>query len=209
MSPFLACPEDVRLNFSFLLHYYLSLPKPKTQTMIKQLFFTGLLLFAQMISLAQSTNPTDFTLYSASDSSKFVLSANKGKYVVLHFLLKTECPYCMRHTLDYAINADSLPDVVQVFIKPDAKEDLDKWTAKVPDKALEKFAIYHDPNAALAKKFKIKGGYDFHNETIYYPALIILDPAGKEVFRYIGTSNSDRYSFAQLQAKMKELKAAN
>ncbi len=177
--------------------------------MIKQLFFTGLLLFAQMISLAQSTNPTDFTLYSASDSSKFVLSANKGKYVVLHFLLKTECPYCMRHTLDYAINADSLPDVVQVFIKPDAKEDLDKWTAKVPDKALEKFAIYHDPNAALAKKFKIKGGYDFHNETIYYPALIILDPAGKEVFRYIGTSNSDRYSFAQLQAKMKELKAAN
>ena len=177
--------------------------------MKKQFYILVLLLITQLMVNAQNTNPSDFTLYSVSDSSKFVLSANKGKYVVLHFLLKTECPYCMRHTMDYAINADSLPDVVQVFIKPDAKEELEKWTAKVPDKALEKFAIYHDPNAALAKKFKIKGGYDFHNETINFPALIILDTTGKEVFRYIGTSNSDRYSFAQLKAKMKELKAAN
>ena len=209
MSPFLACPEDVRLNFSFPLSNSLSLRKPKTSAMKKQFYILVLLLITQLMVNAQSTNPSDFTLYSVSDSSKFVLSENKGKYVVLHFLLKTECPYCMRHTMDYAINADSLPDVVQVFIKPDAKEELEKWTAKVPDKALEKFAIYHDPNAALAKKFKIKGGYDFHNETINFPALIILDTTGKEVFRYIGTSNSDRYSFAQLKTKMKELKAAN
>ncbi len=195
------------LIISTSLHDSLSLRKPKTSNMKKQFYILVLLLFTHLIVNAQNTNPTDFTLYSVSDSSKFVLSENKGKYVVLHFLLKTECPYCMRLTMEYAINADSLPDVVQVFIKPDAKEELDKWTAKVPDKALAKFAIYHDPNAALAKKFKIKGGYDFHNESVNYPALIIIDPSGKEVFRYIGTSNSDRYSFAQLKAKMKELKA--
>jgi peroxiredoxin Q/BCP len=33
-----------------------------------------------------------------------------------------------------------------------------------------------------------------------------LDPNGKEVFRYIGKNNRDRYSFEQLESKIKELK---
>ncbi len=166
-----------------------------------------ILLIAGVNISAQTNNPNNFTLYSVSDSSKFTLSEAKGKYVVLHFLLKTECPYCLRHTSDYAANADSLPDVLQIFIKPDAKEDIKKWTDKVPDRILNKFPIYQDVNASLANQFKIKNGYFFHNEEVHYPALIILDTTGKEVFRYVGTSNADRYSFAQLKAKMKELKS--
>lgn len=156
---------------------------------------------------AKGSNPADFTLYSATDSSQFVLSENKGKYIALHFLLKTECPICIRHTNDYANKAGTLPDVMQVFIKPDAKEEINKWTNKIPDNTLANFPIYRDPNASLAKLYKIKDGYFFHGEDMHYPALILLDTTGKEIFRYVGTSNTDRYPFESLAQKIKELKA--
>jgi peroxiredoxin Q/BCP len=53
-------------------------------------------LFAQQIE--------DFSLEAivtdskASIDSTFKLHDHKGKTVVLHFLLKTECPFCLRYT---------------------------------------------------------------------------------------------------------------
>ena len=52
---------------------------------------------------------------------------------------------------------------------------------------------------------KSPDGYAFHNQVVHYPALILLGPDGKEVFRYIGKNNSDRYSFEQLSIKIHEL----
>jgi peroxiredoxin Q/BCP len=34
---------------------------------------------------------------------------------------------------------------------------------------------------------------------------VLLTPQGKELFRYVGKSNMDRYSFEQLTQKVKEL----
>ena len=50
------------------------------------------------------------------------------------------------------------------------------------------------------------GGYRFNGQTVHYPALVLLDPAGKEVFRYVGKSNADRFSYDQFAAKLTELK---
>jgi hypothetical protein len=36
--------------------------------------------------------PADFTVEAPADGRKFRLAEAKGKYVALHFLLKTECP---------------------------------------------------------------------------------------------------------------------
>ena len=58
----------------------------------------ALLLFT---TLAQAQNVKDFSLTSVTDKSTFTLSKSKGKYIALHFLLKTECPYCIRHTSEY------------------------------------------------------------------------------------------------------------
>lgn len=66
----------------------------------------------------------DFKLKSVTNKDQFSLHEAKGKYVALHFLLKTECPICLRHTQEYIINLHRLPDVVQVFIKPDTKRRL-------------------------------------------------------------------------------------
>jgi peroxiredoxin Q/BCP len=165
-------------------------------------------LGALLIILAASVNgqnPTDFTLYSAIDNSQFQLSDERGNYVALHFLLKTECPVCLRHTQDYINKAETMPDVIQVFIKPDSEKEIQNWSSKIPEEIRADFPIYRDPDAKLASLFNVPDGYPFHGQLVHYPALILLDPNGKEVFRYIGKNNRDRYSFEQLEAKMQEL----
>jgi peroxiredoxin Q/BCP len=155
--------------------------------------------FSAMIS---GQNPSDFTLFSATDDSQFNLKEARGKYVALHFLLKTECPVCARFTHEYAENAHQLPNVVQVFIKPDTEEEIRQWTGRLSSEDLERFRIYRDPGAQLAKEFNIPDGYEFHNQVVHYPALVLLDPSGKEVFRYVGRNNRDRFGFKQLLDKI-------
>ncbi len=150
-------------------------------------------------------NPMDFELHSVTDNSHFVLSEARGKYVALHFLLKTECPLCLRHTQDYIHKADNLPDVINVFIKPDTDEEIREWAKYFSADELSRFPIYQDADAKLAKSFNIPGGYFFHNQDVNYPALVLLGHDGKEVFRYIGKNNSDRFSFEKLENKMAEL----
>jgi peroxiredoxin Q/BCP len=158
-----------------------------------------------IITSVKAQNPTDFKFISATDGSQFVLSDAKGKFVALHFLLKTECPNCIRHTNDYLSKAGTLPNVIQIFIKPDTDEEISKWETRLsPDEKIV-IPVYRDPGAELAKKFMIPNGYFFHNQLVHYPALILLGPDGKEVFRYIGKDNTDRYSFEQFTAKIHEL----
>ena len=168
-----------------------------------------LVLLTAFSASVLAQQPADFTLQSATDSSTFVLSKVKGKYVALHFLLKTECPYCLRHTHDYMSRASSLPGVVQVFIKPDSEGEIEAWAEKLPGDQPAGFPVYRDPDAQLAELFDIPDGYFFHGELVRYPALILIGPDGKEVFRYVGKNNTDRYSFEQLTAKMTELTKTN
>ena len=161
----------------------------------------ALLLFT---SLTQAQNIKDFSLTSVTDKSTFTLSKSKGKYIALHFLLKTECPQCIRHTSEYFEKASSLSNVIQVFIKPDSEEDIKAWAIKL--KSTNSLPIYQDVDATLADQFNIPNGYQFHGQVVHYPALILLNDKGEEVFRYIGKNNSDRFSFDQLKAKINELK---
>ena len=71
------------------------------------------------------------------------------------------------------------------------------------------FPVYRDPDAQLAELFDIPDGYLFHGQSVHYPALILIGPDGKEVFRYVGKNNTDRYSFEQLTATMNELTKTN
>ena len=163
-----------------------------------------ILLFCILNIHSQAQNIKDFTLTSVTDKSTFTLSKSKGKFVAIHFLLKTECPYCIRHTSEYFEKANSLPNVVQVFIKPDSEEEIKAWANKL--KSTNSMPIYQDANAKLADQFNIPNGYQFHGQVVHYPALILLNDKGEEVFRYVGKNNSDRFSFDQLKEKLEELK---
>ena len=144
-------------------------------------------------------------LQSATDDRQFNLAKEKGRFVALHFLLKTECPYCIRHTQEYFSKAKTLKNVVQVFIKPDTELEIRAWSGKLAAEDLKNFPIYRDPDAKLAKQLGIPDGYKFHNQIVHYPATILIGPHGKEVYRYVGKNNSDRLSFDQLVLKVNEL----
>ena len=151
-------------------------------------------------------SPADFTVESPSDGKTFTLSGAKGKYVALHFLLKTECPFCLKHTHDYAQKAASEPGVMHVFLKPDSADEIKAWSSKANQgNDFAGVSIYRDADAKLADLFGIPGGYEFHGQTVHYPALVLLDPAGKEIFRHVGKNNSDRFSHDQFTAKLSEL----
>ena len=162
-----------------------------------------LLIFCTVNIYAQES--ADIRLSSTTDDREFVLSKEKGKFVALHFLLKTECPYCIRHTQDYFSKAKTLKNAVQIFIKPDTELEIRSWSGKLPAEDLKKFPIYRDPDAQLAKQLSIPNGYKFHNQIVHYPATILFGPNGKEVYRYVGKNNSERLSFEQLAAKVNEL----
>jgi peroxiredoxin Q/BCP len=152
--------------------------------------------------------PADFTVRSATGTNVFRLSDAKGKFVALHFLLKTECPICLRHTREYAEKSVGDGRVIQVFLKPDSEEEIKLWTAKLGDASL-KVTIYRDPDAALAKAYGIPDGYKFHGQTVYYPAFLLLDGKGQEVFRYVGKSNADRFSYEEFLVKLGQLTEAS
>lgn len=169
--------------------------------------FINLVIALLLILLnSQAQNVKDFTLNSVTDKSSFTLSKSKGKYIALHFLLKTECPYCIRHTSEYFDKASTLTNVIQVFIKPDSEKEIKEWANKL--KSTNSLPIYQDADAKLADQFNIPNGYQFHGQVVHYPAMILINDQGQEVFRYIGKNNSDRYSFEQLKAKIEALKSS-
>lgn len=162
------------------------------------------LAVALAISNIGRANPENFTVRSVTGTNTVTLAAAKGKFVALHFLLKTECPYCIRHTHEYAQKAAADSNVLHVFLKPDTEAEIKAWATKLGEDTL-KLQIYRDPDAALAKAFNIPDGYKFHGQTVHFPALVLLDTGGKEVFRYVGKSNADRLSYEKFAAKLEQL----
>lgn len=91
-----------------------------------------------------------------------------------------------------------------MFLKPDSAEAIKKWADKLSKEDLQELPIiYRDPDAKLAKEFGIPSGYEFHGQTVHYPALVVLDGTGKELFRYVGKNNSDRLKAIEFTEKLK------
>lgn len=145
----------------------------------------------------------DFMVESPTHGTTFALSEHHGKMIALHFLLKTDCPFCLKLTNDYARLAASEPNVVHLFLKPDSADEIRVWAGKISHEGLKNPpVIYRDPDARLAKEFGIPDGYEFHGSITHYPALVLLDGSGKEQFRYVGKSNSDRMQPDDFRARL-------
>lgn len=169
---------------------------------IRTFSIVAVLIFA---GKAHAENPKDFTVEAPIDGQTLTLSKQRGKVVALHFLLKTECPYCLRYTHAYLPAAEKTAEVVHVFLKPDSPDEIKSWAAKIDKAGLNKLPrIYRDADAALAKKFGIPEGYKFHGQSVHYPAMIVLDEEGREIFRYIGKDNRDRLPPEELFKKLAE-----
>ena len=169
------------------------------------ILFVGSTLLASPFLRA---GPADMQVESPVDGKVFRLVDARGKWVVLHFLLKTECPFCLKHTQEYVKNIERWDDVTHVFLKPDSAEAIRGWAMRLDETTRKRTPLYRDPDARWAKVFEIPGGYRFHGLTVHYPALVVLNPDGKEVFRHVGKDNSDRFSFEDFKARLPEWKRA-
>lgn len=164
------------------------------------------LITSLIVRSASAENPADFKVSSPTHGTTVALSEQKGKVVAIHFLLKTECPYCLKYTNDYVKLQDKSPGVLHLFLKPDSDAEIKAWAGKLDTDSLQKLpVIYQDQNAKLARQFGIPDGYKFHGQTVHYPALVVLDGSGKELFRYIGKSNADRMKPDDFLAKLKSV----
>lgn len=161
-------------------------------------------LLVVVIGLGKTTlgGPTDFSVTSGNRT--FKLFEARGKFVALHFLLKTECPYCQQYVAETARRAPEVAGVVHVFLKPDSEEEIKAWSDKLQQTGVAA-TIYRDPDAKLAQEFKIPDGYEFHGQSVHYPALVLLGPDAQEVFRYVGKDNTDRLPFDRFAAKVAEV----
>ena len=165
------------------------------------------LIFSLVAIVARGENPMDFTVESPTHDTTFRLSEQKGKLIAIHFLLKTECPHCIKYTYDYAKLAGNTPDVVHLFLKPDNNEEIKVWTGKLNKEGVKNLpVIYRDPDARLADEFGIPDGYKFHGQSVHYPALVLVDSSGKELFRYVGKNNSDRMKPDDFVSRLKALR---
>jgi thioredoxin-dependent peroxiredoxin len=156
-----------------------------------------------MIGLAgtASGESADFSVMSGNKT--FRLSEARGKFVVLHFLMKTECPACQAYVAETTRRAPEVAGVVHLFLKPDSEDEIKAWSDKLQHAGVAA-TIYRDADAKLAREFKIPDGYAFHGESVHYPALVLLGPSGQEEFRYVGKDNTDRLPFERLAAKVAE-----
>lgn len=158
--------------------------------------------------IANAENPKDFTVESPTHNKTFRLSEHRRQLVAVHFLLKTECPYCLKYTHDYARLGATNPEVIHLFLKPDSVDEIKSWSAKIGQEDLKEApVIYRDPDAKLAKEFRIPDGYKFHGQFVHYPAVVVITGSGKEVFRYEGKSNSDRLKPEEFIERLKSVVA--
>jgi peroxiredoxin Q/BCP len=173
----------------------------------------GYLAMSATPSMTQPASPKtapDFTVKApgSATNAEFQLSKAKGQWVALHFLLKTECPVCIKHTRDYTNKAkETTPTVQHVFLKPDSAAEIADWAKDLPLPQFPGLEIFQDENAKVAKQYSIPDGYKFHGEVVHYPALVLINPAGQEVFRYVGKANTDRLAYDDFTKKLAELSA--
>lgn len=163
---------------------------------------TALCLLATLAS-SQADGGVNFTVRDVFEEETFVLSEARGNYVSIHFLLETNCPNCARHVENYLRDASSFPLTKQIFLKGGEPPEIVEWMngLDVTLPPISKLLIYRDPDAKVAESFAVpvKSGH------VKYPAFILIDREGREIFRYVGISKWDYYPLESFRDRMDEL----
>lgn len=173
---------------------------------------------ALVATLSVPALASDFTV--GESGKQFTLSQNAGRFTTVHFLLKTECPICLRTTQDYLRRADEVAGFTHVFIKPDDSDAVLDFRRKVAGansrpksaptedgESLKDLPIYRDVDQKVAAQLRVPQGYAFHGATTNFPTTIIFNQKGEEVFRYAGADTTDRFTFDRFAAEAATLTA--
>ena len=136
----------------------LSLSRNLTLTAVGLLCLSVMVLFGLQIRMHQPDSDRvvgnkianqrtgNFVVESPTHGTRFALADQKGKVLALHFLLKTECPNCLKLAHDYSQLEASNPDVVHLFLKPDSTDEIKVWAANISQEGLKSLpVVYRTP----------------------------------------------------------------
>lgn len=167
---------------------------------LSRIGLVGAALFAMAASAAQpEANP--HTLAAATDGHAFSITDGRGHYLALHFLTRTANPTCATFVREYLARAATLAGTNHIFITPDEPAEVKAWSSQFNAGAS---AIFIDKDGALARDLHVPGGLTIGSLTSNFPATIVFDPEGKELFRHIGKAYDDHLQFAAFSDRLAE-----
>jgi YHS domain-containing protein len=147
--------------------------------------------FAAFVSPADGQQPEPPAIVSVSDGAAFAIKDAAGKYLALHFLAGTDA-HCADFVRAYHAGRAGIAGVKHVFIYPGDAARARTWSTE-----LTSALVTVDPGHSLATRLKIPV-----SEGHGHSATIVLDPAGKELFRHVGASHADHLSFDAFAIRM-------
>ncbi|MBI5834737.1 MAG: redoxin domain-containing protein [Armatimonadetes bacterium] len=157
---------------------------------------------ALALTSAQAANPVDFTLPAAVGGPPFVLGHQRGRVVVLHWLLRGDVTEDRNEIRDYLALAKTMPGVAHVFLKADSGDVLNDWANRLS--AVASRLVFRDADYAVAKQFGLVDDYRYRGQTSVHPAIIALDSAGEEMFRYEARDAADRLPIKEFRARLSD-----
>jgi FKBP-type peptidyl-prolyl cis-trans isomerase len=175
--------------------------------MMSRFVLAPILIVASATSGVAQKRVQDFKARQCGgDEALFQLSAHRGTWVLLDFLLPVEdATEAAHYTAIESKSAQLLYEhnILPVFLKPNETEATAKWWGSLPTHSLP---IFRDPDGKLASALGIPKGVFLMAGPAHYPAAILIDPDGNEVWRKTGKKAADRVDLETLRAEIKRAK---
>jgi YHS domain-containing protein len=154
--------------------------------------------------LRVSAGPEDIKMACLGARQPISLKDLRGRIVALHFLGVPDSPAATELIKTYSAAASSLAGTGHVFVHTGSHDAFLSWCQQF--KAGSPLVVFaHDEGGALAREFDLP----VPASGVSRPATIVLDPAGKEVFRHVGTRESDVLGWKEFAKRVEDTTRAS
>ncbi len=147
----------------------------------------------ELIPTAQPAEPV--ISFAVGDADRRFESKDAlGSYLAIHALPAGECSDCMKSMNEHLAQAETVAGVRHIFVRAVPTSEFTAFLGEFREPAT--IPLYRDEGGALTAQLRVVPSDG--------PALIVLDPRGVEIQRWIGQSASEHPSFAALVKKITE-----
>lgn len=144
--------------------------------------------------------PVEFTIGDAP--RQYHSSDARGRFLAVHFLTGAESDAAFLS--EYASALPTLAGLSHVFVHPGSSEQCAALVKSASPVIVDR--VYHDGERKLPDLLRIQTSATTAPGR-QLPAIVLLDPGGKELLRKVGDDDGDRFHFTQLAAAMRKLSA--
>lgn len=155
--------------------------------------------------LAQSAPPSQAQpKFVVGEGNKvFDAASAHGSYLFVHVLSGAASESNAKYLAEITAGIPTLAGAKHVFVQNASAEDYASTVAAAPTSTAP--LVYRDAAGALASALSLTATYTSHGNAVPAPAVILFDTDGKEIYRRVSTSDTDRATFASLSRTLAAL----